>query len=90
MTENSQAVMLIMKLLTYRRSHEFICLFIIILHGIVCKVRTQDPENFHEEVKSLVTAWCSTEKKQENNEHQAVRLDRYVVPLLSSHEILNS
>ena len=25
--------------------------------GIVCKVRTQDPENFHEEVKSLVTAW---------------------------------
>jgi len=26
-------------------------------HGIVCKVRTQDPENFHEEVKSLATAW---------------------------------
>merc|ERR1712012_185797 len=27
---------------------------------IVCKVRTQDPENFHEEVKSLVTAcWLS-------------------------------
>jgi len=25
--------------------------------GIVCKVRTQDPENFDEEVKSLVTAW---------------------------------
>ena len=24
---------------------------------IVCKVRTQDPENFHEEVKSLATAW---------------------------------
>ena len=23
----------------------------------VCKVRTQDPENFDEEVKSLVTAW---------------------------------
>ena len=29
------------------------------MKGIVCKVRTQDPENFHEEVKSLVTAWCS-------------------------------
>ena len=25
--------------------------------GCVCKVRTQDPENFHEEVKSLATAW---------------------------------
>ena len=25
--------------------------------GSVCKVRTQDPENFDEEVKSLVTAW---------------------------------
>jgi len=23
----------------------------------VCKVRTQDPENFEEEVKSLLTAW---------------------------------
>ena len=23
----------------------------------VCKVRTQDPENFDEEVKSLLTAW---------------------------------
>ena len=28
--------------------------------GIVCKVRTQDPENFDEEVKSLVTAWWLT------------------------------
>ncbi len=29
--------------------------------GSVCKVRTQDPENFDEEVKSLVTAlsWCT-------------------------------
>jgi hypothetical protein len=27
--------------------------------GSVCKVRTQDPENFDEEVKSLVTAWFS-------------------------------
>ena len=26
------------------------------LVGSVCKVRTQDPENFDEEVKSLVTA----------------------------------
>jgi len=25
--------------------------------GSVCKVRTKDPENFDEEVKSLVTAW---------------------------------
>ena len=25
--------------------------------GSVCKVKTQDPGNFHEEVKSLVTAW---------------------------------
>ena len=25
--------------------------------GSVCKVRTQDPENFDEEVKSMVTAW---------------------------------
>ena len=29
--------------------------------GSVCKVRTQDPENFDEEVKSLVTAWHSHE-----------------------------
>jgi len=32
----------------------------MLLHNeyeIVCKVRTQDPENFHEEVKSLATAW---------------------------------
>ena len=27
--------------------------------GSVCKVRTQDPENLDEEVKSLVTAWRS-------------------------------
>ena len=26
-------------------------------HGCVWKVRTQDPENFNEEVKSLVSAW---------------------------------
>jgi len=25
--------------------------------GIVCKVRTQDLDNFLEEVKSLITAW---------------------------------
>ena len=25
--------------------------------GDVCKLRTQDPENFDEEVKSLVSAW---------------------------------
>jgi len=39
-----------------RRVHAFPFLF---SKGIVCKVRTQDPENFHEEVKSLVTAWCT-------------------------------
>ena len=27
--------------------------------GCVCKLRTQDPENFDEEVKSLVSAWRS-------------------------------
>ena len=27
-----------------------------LVFGIVCKVRTQDPENFDEEVKSLLTA----------------------------------
>ena len=30
----------------------------VFIKGIVCKVRTQDPENFDEEVKSLATAWC--------------------------------
>jgi hypothetical protein len=30
---------------------------VLLLNGSVCKVRTQDPENFDEEVKSLVTAW---------------------------------
>jgi hypothetical protein len=30
------------------------------IKGSVCKVRTKDPENFDEEVKSLVTAWRST------------------------------
>ena len=30
--------------------------------GSVCKVRTQDPENFDEEVKSLVTAWHSLDE----------------------------
>ena len=29
--------------------------------GSVCKVNTQDPENFDEEVKSLVTAWLTLE-----------------------------
>ena len=28
-----------------------------------CNVRTQDPENFDEEVKSLVTAWQSSQKR---------------------------
>ncbi len=28
-----------------------------VVFGSVCKVRTQDPEKFDEEVKSLVTAW---------------------------------
>ena len=28
--------------------------------GCVCKLRTQDPENFDEEVKSLVSAWRSS------------------------------
>merc|ERR1712086_758660 len=27
--------------------------------GSVCKVNTQDPENFDEELKSLVTAWLT-------------------------------
>ena len=31
----------------------------LITFGIVCKVRTQQAENFDEEVKSLVSAWCS-------------------------------
>jgi len=31
--------------------------------GIVCKVRTQDPENFDEEVKSLLTACCHSNLK---------------------------
>ena len=29
----------------------------VLSFGSVCKVRTQDPENLDEEVKSLVTAW---------------------------------
>ena len=29
------------------------------LSGSVCKVNTQDPENFDEELKSLVTAWLT-------------------------------
>jgi hypothetical protein len=29
------------------------------LFGSVCKVNTQDPENFDEELKSLVTAWLT-------------------------------
>ena len=29
------------------------------LFGGVCKVNTQDPENFDEELKSLVTAWLT-------------------------------
>ena len=32
-----------------------------VVFGSVCKVRTQDPENFDEEVKSLVTAWFSVD-----------------------------
>ena len=28
-------------------------------NGSVCKVNTQDPENFDEELKSLVTAWLT-------------------------------
>ena len=34
-----------------------------IVLGSVCKVRTQDPENFDEEVKSLVTAWHKDSQK---------------------------
>ena len=34
-------------------------LFLTFTTGCVCKVRTKDPENFDEEVKSLVTAWRS-------------------------------
>ena len=30
---------------------------ILLIKRSVCKVRTQDPENFDEEVKSLLTAW---------------------------------
>jgi len=36
--------------------------FFLVL-GSVCKVRTQDPENFDEEVKSLVTAWHKDSQK---------------------------
>jgi len=32
--------------------------------GSVCKVRTQDPENLDEEVKSLVTAWRLVKEKE--------------------------
>ena len=32
------------------------------LYGSVCKVNTQDPENFDEELKSLVTAWLTLGK----------------------------
>ena len=32
--------------------------------GSVCKVETQDPENFDEEVKSLVTAWLISKSKE--------------------------
>ena len=31
----------------------------LLLFGGVCKVNTQDPENFDEELKSLVTAWLT-------------------------------
>ena len=31
--------------------------FSLSFEGSVCKVRTQDPENIDEEVKSLVTVW---------------------------------
>ena len=34
--------------------------------GSVCKVRTQDPENLDEEVKSLVTAWRIEEPSEIN------------------------
>ena len=30
---------------------------------IVCKLWTQEPENFDEEVKSLGTAWCLMSKR---------------------------
>jgi hypothetical protein len=33
------------------------CWLFIKSQGSVCKVRTKDPENYDEEVKSLVTAW---------------------------------
>jgi len=33
--------------------------FLFFLYGSVCKVNTQDPENFDEELKSLVTAWLT-------------------------------
>ena len=37
--------------------------------GSVCKVRTQDPENFDEEVKSLVTAWLMTSSSSHRSIH---------------------
>jgi hypothetical protein len=36
------------------------------IEGSVCKVRTQDPENLDEEVKSLVTAWRIEEPSEIN------------------------
>ena len=38
-------------------SLQTLLIFPVTVFGSVCKVRTQDPENFDEEVKSLVTAW---------------------------------
>ena len=46
-----------------QRSRIFHCVLtssyktLLFLSGSVCKVNTQDPENFDEELKSLVTAW---------------------------------
>jgi hypothetical protein len=40
--------------------------------GSVWKVRTQDPENFDEEVMSLVTAWCLVLSSQPGGNEGAV------------------
>ena len=47
--------------------------------GIVCKVRTQDPENFDEEVKSLVTAW----RPQSRDGYKVPRVNNFSILILS-------
>jgi hypothetical protein len=56
--------------------------------GGVCKVKTQDHENFDEEIKSLVSAWRITEKFAAD--YQKLSLQKFIhgpcvfSPLISS------